>query len=256
MSYDVLIPYHEKDGSILPFCVQSIKEYAKGAATIYVVSAEDPDIEGVTWFPESRLPFTKDDVARFITCTKRIGWYYQQLIKLYLYDYLPTAAANVLLLDSDVILRKPITFFTSDNRICLAPNDEYNLPYFTHMNKLIPGLIKITPYSGVSHHMMTTREHLHKLLSHVERIHGRPAWIVFLEFVDPVYHDGSGMSEYEILFNYCLTNFPEAYVLRPLIIDNLSALSQINASTADMVAIHSWREYMTSEQILKSVSLE
>jgi len=255
MSFDVLIPYHEKDSSILPFCIQSIQQYAEGVKTIYVVSANDPDVEDVTWFPESRLPFTKDDVAKYITCSKRIGWYYQQLIKLYLYEYLPTAN-NVLILDSDVILRKPISFFTADGRICLAPNDENHLPYFTHMEKLIPGLTKLTPYSGVSHHMMTSREHIHKLLSHIERIHGRPAWIALLELVDPAHHDGSGMSEYEILFNYCLMLFPDKYILRPLIIDNLSALSEINSSTADMVAIHSWRDYMTPEQIKKSVGLE
>jgi hypothetical protein len=55
-------------------------------------------------------------------------------------------------------------------------------------------------------------------------------------------HPGSGMSEYEILFNYFLKFFPDKYILRPLIIDNLSALGEINASSADMVAIHSWTE--------------
>jgi hypothetical protein len=51
------------------------------------------------------------------------------------------------------------------------------------MGKLIPGLTKITPYSGVSHHMMTSREHLTHILLHIERVHGRPAWIAMLEFV-------------------------------------------------------------------------
>ena len=241
MSYDVLIPYHAKDSSILPFCVQSIRQYAEGAGTIYVVSAEDPEVDDITWFPESRIPFTKDDVARYITCPSRIGWYYQQLIKLCLYDYLPTAAAHVLLIDSDIILRKPMKFFTSDGRTCLAPNDEYHEPYFTHMTKLIPGLTKITPYSGVSHHMMTSREDVQHLLIHIERLHGLPAWIAMLEFVAVADHGGSGMSEYEILFNYCLSFFPDKYVLRLLIIDNITVLSEINASTADMVAVHSWR---------------
>lgn len=241
VSYDVLIPYHEKDSSTLEFCVQSVKQYAKNAATIYIVSAEDPDVEGVTWFAESRLPFNKDDVARFILDPSRIGWYYQQLIKLCLYDYLPTAASHVLILDSDIILRKPITFFSPEGKIYLAPNDEYNEPYFTHMSKLIPDLLKVTPYSGVSHHMMTCREHLHKLLIHIERIHGRPAWIAMLELVNPAYYGSSGMSEYEILFNYSLTYFPNEYMLRPLIIDTFAMLSEVNGSTADMVAIHSWR---------------
>ena len=99
--------------------------------------------------------------------------------------------------------------------------------------------------------MMTSREHLQHFLTPIERLHGRPAWIALLEIVDVTDHAGSGMSEYEILFNYYLTYFPNNYILRPLIIDNLSALSEINRSSADMVAIHSWRgEYMRPEQLL------
>lgn len=241
MSYDVLIAYHKKDCSILPFCVESIKQYAVGASTIYVVSAEDPEVDGVTWFSEARLPFKKDDVSRYITGTKRIGWYFQQLIKLCLYDYLPTSASHVLILDSDVIIRKPVNFFTADGKTFLAPNDEYNAPYFTHMAKLIPGLARVHPYSGVCHHMMTRRDHLIAFINHVERIHKKPAWIAMLELVDASDHGGSGMSEYEILFNYFFTYFPNDYLMRLLIIDNLSTLNEINASTADMVAIHSWR---------------
>jgi hypothetical protein len=240
MSFDVLIPYHEKDCSILPFCIESIKQYALGARTIYVVSAEDPEVDGVTWFSEARLPFKKDGVSRYISGTKRIGWYYQQLIKLCLYDYLPTTASHVLILDSDIILRKPVNFFTADGKTCLALNDEYHEPYFAHMSKLIPGLTRLYPYSGVCHHIMTRRDHLIAFINHVERVHRKPAWIAMLELVDSANHEGSGMSEYEILFNYCLTYFPDDYVMRPLIIDNFGALNEINTSAADMVAIHSW----------------
>ena len=89
--------------------------------------------------------------------------------------------------------------------------------------------------------MMTRRDHLTAFINKVERIHQKPAWIAMLELVDVRDHEGSGMSEYEILFNYCLTYFPDDYLMRPLIIDNISFVNQINASTADMVAIHSWR---------------
>lgn len=242
MSYDVLIPHHEKDSSILPFCVQSIRQWAQGAATIYIVSAEDPSVEDTTWIPESRLPFTKEDVARFIKHPQRVGWYYQQLVKLYLYEYLPTSASHVLLVDSDIILRKPIHFFDSDGKTLLTLNDEYHKPYFTHMSKVVTGLYRTTPYSGVCHHMMTNRKHSHHLLTLIERLHGKPAWIVMLELVDPADHGGSGMSEYEILFNYYLLYYPNEYVIRPLIIDTFAVLSEINASDADIVAIHSWRE--------------
>jgi hypothetical protein len=87
---------------------------------------------------------------------------------------------------------------------------------------------------------MTRRDHLIAFINHVERVHRKPAWIAMLELVDSANHEGSGMSEYEILFNYCLSYFPDDYVMRPLIIDNFGALNEINTSAADMVAIHSW----------------
>jgi hypothetical protein len=240
MSFDIVIPHHKKDSSILPFCVESIKQYALGARTIYVVSAEDPEIEEITWIPESKLPFTKDDVATYIKHAPRVGWYYQQLIKLYLYDYLPTTSSHILILDSDVILRRPIKFF-KDDKICFSINDDYYEPYFIHMDKLIPGLKGLPPYSGVCHHIMTRREHMKTFLTHVERIHGMPAWKAMLSLVNHEDYKGSGMADYELYFSYCLQYFPDEYIIRPLYIVNLKFLHEINNSVADMVAIHSWR---------------
>ena len=240
MSYDVLIPYHEKDCSILLFCIQSVKQYAVGANTIYIVSAENPDVEGVTWIPEASLPITLEDVAMYIKHPSRVGWYYQQLVKLCVYDYIGSSASHILLLDSDVIIRTPVNFFTEDGKICFATGLEYNEPYFIHMAKLIPGLTKIGPHSGVCHHMMTCREHLQGFLTHIERIHGLPAWIAMLSLVDPEQFRYAGMSEYELYFNYCLKYFPDKYSIRPLKIENLSEFGQINCTTADMVAIHAW----------------
>lgn len=239
MSYDIIIPHHKKDSSILPFCIQSVNQYAVGAKTIYVVSEEDPEIDNILWFPESKLPFTKEDVAKYIKYPPRVGWYYQQLIKLYLYEYLPTSASHVLILDSDVIIRKPINFF-KDGKICLSINDEYHEPYFIHMDKLIPGLTGIPPYSGICHHIMTCREHLQAFLRHVERIHGMFAWMAMLSLVTPENYKASGMADYELYFSYCLRYFPDEYVIRPLRIVNLKFLNEINDSSADMVAIHWW----------------
>jgi hypothetical protein len=236
----VLIPYHEKDCSVLPFCVESVKQYAIGANTIYVVSAENPDVECVTWISDSSLPFTLEDVAMYIKHPSRVGWYYQQLVKLCVYDYIGSSASHILLLDSDVIIRNPVKFFTEDGKTCFAMSTEHWEPYFIHMAKLIPGMRKIGPHSGVCHHMMTRREHLHGFLTHIERIHGLPAWMAILSVVDPEQYQYAGMSEYELYFNYCLKYFPDEYVLRPLIIENLSELRQINSITADMVAIHAW----------------
>jgi hypothetical protein len=246
MSYDVLIPYHEKDASILPYCIASVKQNAIGSQIIYVVSESNPDVEGITWIPEANLPFTKNDVATYIKHPPRVGWYFQQLIKLYAYEYLPSSAQNILILDSDVIIKKPVTFFTDDGKICFGTSGEHTEPYFVHMGKIIPGLKKMRAESGICHHIMTRRDHLRKILSDIEIAHAhahthiRPAWAIMLEFVLPEDYHRSGMADYEIYFNYCLQFFPDNYVVRPIVVDNLTNFGEFQASTADMVALHAW----------------
>ena len=235
--YDVLIPYHEKDCSILPFCVQGLKHNANDIGTIYIVSETDPEIEDTVWVPEATLPFSKEDVASYIKCPTRVGWYFQQLIKLYAYRYLKSE--RILIFDSDIIMLKPVTFFL-DNKICFSMGDEHHEPYFTHLKKLIPGIDILPKYSGICHHMMTYRPHMEKLLTHIEEVHGLSAWKALLSLVEPEYHSHSGMADYEIYFNYCLTFFPDAYFIRIIPIDSIASLHEIHNSTAPIVSLHSW----------------
>jgi hypothetical protein len=239
MLYDVVIPYHNKDASILPFAIQGVRLYAQGAQKIYVVSATDPEVEEAIWIPEDTLPIIKDDVSPYIHESSRVGWYYQQLLKLYAFVYLKTPHSHLLICDADLVLRKPIQFF-KNGQICLALSDEYHEPYFTHMSRVLPELRRLISFSGVCHHMMMSREHTHELLTQIESRHGKPAWIVCLEQVDPTYHAGSGMSEYEIYFNYCLLHHADDYCVRPLVIDTFHKIQESSQSTADMVVIHAW----------------
>jgi hypothetical protein len=43
--FDVIIPYHEKDGDILPYCIDGLNKNVAGIRNIYVISATEPDIE-------------------------------------------------------------------------------------------------------------------------------------------------------------------------------------------------------------------
>ncbi len=242
--YDVLIPFHEKDLPILPHCIASVKQNALGAETIYIVSEKQPEIdnlEDIVWIPESKIPFSKADVASYIGSTWRVGWYFQQLIKLYAFRYLPTMSRYILVLDADVIIKKPISFFSEEDHILFATGDEHTEPYFVHMQNLIPGLTKQIPdKSGICHHIMMRREHIEDILSRIEKIHVESAWKAILRIVAPKDYEGSGMSDYEIYFNYCLKNYPHYYKIRPLLIENISTFGEMSKSKADMVALHSW----------------
>lgn len=242
--YDVLIPFHEKDLPILSYCIASVKQNAVGAQTIFIVSEKRPDIDDsddCIWIPEAHLPFSKEDVSSYIHSETRIGWYYQQLLKLFAFHYLPTKLNHLLILDSDVILKKQVSFFSEEGHIYLASSEEHTEAYFTHMSRLLPGLTKqISDTSGICHHFMLKREHVEYLLETIVKIHNDSAWKVMLRLVDPEDYNKSGMSEYEILFNFCLRNYPNEYRVRPLQIDNLSTFGEFNQSKADMVALHAW----------------
>jgi hypothetical protein len=238
-SYDVCIPFHPKDLMILEYCIPSIRQHLPGAKNIYVVSKENPNLDDAQWIPESCYPFTLEDVGTIIKDKNRVGWYFQQLLKLYCYRVLPSQSNNILILDSDVIIKKPIEFF-NEEKILLAISPEDHKPYFTHMEKVLPGLTKQTEHSGIVHHIMTNRYHMEEILSKMEEIHREPAWKALLLCVDPKDYPQSGMADYEIYFNYCLKYHPEKYQIRILPFGNFYNFSEFINHDVYLGALHAW----------------
>ena len=240
-AYDVCMCYHPKDAFTLEHSVRSIRQNLPDAKTVYIISKEDPEVEGCVWIPESSYPFSKEDVGKIIHCETRVGWYYQQLLKLYCYRVLPSISEHILILDTDVIIREKIDFFEGD-KILLGVSPENNVEYFLHMERLLP-LKKQTEYSGIVHHMMTKRNHMETILQEIERIHQQPAWKILISLVNPEYYDNSGMSEYEIYFNYCLKNYPTEYKYRILPFANCTSFREVSERKEPLVAIHAWHHW-------------
>jgi hypothetical protein len=239
-SYDVFICYHPKDEMTLPHCVQTIRMHLVDAKTIYVISKEKPDEDDIVWIPESAYPFTKEDVAQIITEEKRVGWYYQQLLKMYLYKVLPPESEYVLIVDSDVMIREPIAFF-QEGKVLLSISTEETLSYYIHMERVLPGLQKQTEFSGITHHMMTKREDMLEILDKIESIHEGPAWKTLLRLVNPEDYKSSGMSEYEIYFNYCLKYHSDRYTYRLLKFANCFSFRELGLKKdVALVALHAW----------------
>ncbi len=237
--FDICICYHPKDSMIFEYCIPSIRRYLPEANTIYVVSAEKPELDDIHWIPETEYPFSKEDILKFIPTKERVGWYYQQLLKLYFHRVVPNSLDNILILDADVILKKQIQFF-EDSKILFAVSPENTPAYFEHMEKLVPGLEKQTEYSGIVHHMMTKREHLQELFLLIEQKHGEPVWKAMLHLVKPENYSKSGMSEYEIYFNYCLKNYPNHYKIRLLEFANCDNFQDFVQKDVSLVALHAW----------------
>jgi hypothetical protein len=226
-AYDVVVPYHPKDAEILPLCLQSIRKYASRAGVIYIVSAEKPvgfdtleALEGIKWIPESAYPMSVDDVQAVLRSTNgRQGWYYQQFLKLYAFHAIPGLRDTVLLFDSDIILYKRVEFVGSTGAIKLDWSRQYNAPYFEHAAALLGTKFKRikNACSGIVDHIMTTREIVMHLLTTVEKLHGKPAWVTILELIPDRDRNGSGFSEYEMLFNWTFLYFGQKAQMRKLV---------------------------------------
>jgi len=247
LQFDAVIPFHPKDSSVLPYCIFGLRANAKGLRNIYVVSAEEPeDLEDAMWIPESAFPFSKSDVGSIIKSTNaREGWYYQQLLKFYVFRSVPQILDRVLLFDSDLVMCRPIEFIRADGTILLSWSDpQDHEPYFTHAKAVLGDLfIHAQPDKcGITDHMLVSRPILEGLLQKIELARGGPAWRVLLEAVAPADWNLSGMSEYEIYFNYVLVWHSEQHALRQLEIGkgiSFRALTE-GSRLADMIAFHAW----------------
>jgi hypothetical protein len=255
--FDAVIPFHAKDAEVLPYCISGLRRYAKGLRHIYVVSKEQPDEDDILWIPETLFPFSKADVATVIQSTNgREGWYFQQLLKMYAFEVIADILPHVLLFDSDCVVCKPISFFDAEGRILLDWSDTgRHSPYFAHARAVMGDLFReVHPdRSGITDHMMVHRPVMQGLLYKIEQ-RGGQAWRILLEAVEPAHRNLSGMSEYEIYFNYALTWFAEEYALRQLargMGSSFRALTE-GSTEVDIIAIHAWCVELHKTQIESS----
>lgn len=239
---EAVICCHPKDFETLPMCVRGVRNNIDNIHTIYIISKEDPFIEGTTWVPETQFPFTDSDIAPYTT-HDRVGWYFQQLLKLYAFFVLPISVGIVI--DADTIFLNP-TSFQAEGKWCYAYGTEYHLPYFQHMIKLHASFSRSVNASGICHHMVMERERLSELFARVETTHQKPFWRVFMEQTVSTTQvaEPSGASEYEIYFHYIFKFHYDEYVLRPLHWKNSSLIENMEKDKLEGWNYVSYHAYM------------
>jgi len=250
---DVVIPSVEKDLLTLDLCIEGIRKNGANIRRIIVVSKRQLT-DKAEWFNEVNYPFSFQDVAvalakdnpelihLLIQKGERVGWYYQQLLKLYAPLVIPGISPNVLILDSDAIFLNPVSFLNEHNAGMYNPGTEYHEPYFQHGARLIPGLHKcFLRYSGISHHMIFQKPIIEALLEEVEEQHAAPFWQIFCHLVNPE-HIFAGASEYEIYFNYVFarTNQVSVRRLKWQNIHKLSEIKKLKKKGMHYVCFHSY----------------
>ena len=186
--------------------------------------------------PEDSFPFTLNSLKPWFDSHQRIGWYLQQLLKLYAWKVIPDLSDPYVVVDADTYFLKPIKF-TENGRLLFTKATEHHKPYFAHMERLLPGLKRVQKASGVAHHMPLSHEVLSDLFERVEAHHDKPFWRAFMDCVDPEHRDGSGASEYEIVFNFTQMYHPNKFELRELAWRNRKRDKGLDIS-CDYVSLH------------------
>jgi hypothetical protein len=254
---DVVIPCGPGDRDTVELCIQGIRRYGKDIRRIIVVSKE-PFSQSAEWFDESKYPFSKEDIAleifqqnakkagQFLKHPKtRIGWIYQQLLKLYAPLVIPEISSNVLILDADVILLNPMEFMTIDGEPFFTLATEYHQPYFHHISRLIPGLKRVHPqHSGVAHHMLFQKPILNDLYEMIYSHHKVEPWKAICRCIDLKEVYGSSVSEYEIYFNYAVARssqvHPRVIQWHNSSVTNQKDIEKYQALGYSYIACHWW----------------
>ncbi len=251
---DVVIPCTEKDIPTLNKCIRGIRANCKEVRRVIVVSKKHLT-KHAEWYDEKRYPFSMSDVAKQLLGSKkkaerymkdpknRLGWIYQQLLKLYAPFVIPGISGNVLILDSDTIFLNHVTFTQKKGAACFNTGSEYHKPYFKHAKRLLPYLHKVhRKFSGICHHMLFQKNVLEHLFKEVKTRHHVPFWKAFLKCIDHKELYGSGASEYEIYFNYaCIRS--KQFTIREFKWQNINRLDQINQfkkTGYHYVSCHTW----------------
>jgi len=245
---DIVIPFHPKDSKILPYCIKGLNN-VKNKGKIYLISVTNPKIDNTIFIDESIFPFNKESIIQYIgeENKSRAGWYLQQLLKIYCFNVIPNLSENYLVVDSETVFLNEVQFI-EDNKLLFATGNENHLPYFKHMECILPSLKKQIDKSGVCHHMIFSQYYLKNMFNNFNN----NVLDSFMKCVDKENSSLSGMSEYEIFFNYMQQYHPNNMKIRELRWANINEISNYNKYTSlddvlddnknkyDFITIHSY----------------
>lgn len=212
---DAVIVSHPKDKPTIDLCIDGIKKNCSNIRRIIVVSSTKLT-ENAEWFNERNFPFSKKDIELeigrgdieagkkfFRNVQQNVGWYFQQLLKLYSAYVIPDISPNVLVVDADTVFLNPVDFLNSSfGGLFCTSSMPAKSRYLNHARRLVPNYKRVYPkYYSVCHHMLFQKPILDDLFKEVENRHKMLFWKAFCRCVD--LKEG-GASEYEIYYSFAL----------------------------------------------------
>lgn len=203
IKYDIVIPLSFKDEKNILKLESLLRKYIN-FSNIIIISQNNSDIlkekNSINIINEDHLLPKENIINIFIKMginnTERAGWYEQQFLKM---SYSKISENEYYLLwDSDTFPTKPVKMFENGFPI-FDLKKEFNSPYFTLLNRLIPNL-NFSKYSYISEHMIIKTEFMTKLIETIENnknIPGTSFWEKILLSIDKDVIINSGFSEFE-----------------------------------------------------------
>lgn len=244
--FDILITTISKDYNKLPFVINSIRRNICGFNDIYCVSPNPIPMQ----YKLEDVVYAHDFDFNF-DCTKlknvrRRGWYRQQFIKLFQW----ITNDNYLVIDSDVILLKPLSVFNEKGiPYFFLGNDQNHPSYFEFMRRMF-GFGRMYNHSFINEIMFFRREYIIEMVNSIEK--------GILDFIDnsillinDINHVTSSFSEYETYGNWITYNKPKSYDFIKLNVKNIGKTSQFSnieiekyierhKDNYDKLNLHSW----------------
>jgi hypothetical protein len=237
---DVVIPVAPKD---YPKLERSVLGILKNSRTpirgVFLIAADDGALKylnadlspKVSVVKEREMPFTKRDIAELLeergATAKQASWYYQQLLKFYVFQVIRGLGDDVLILDADFVFSKPLHFLTEDGRAILSRGYPFKWLLNTrdyptrveHVHadfarRFVAGWEPTDSFSGMHHHMVFQRDILADLFYVVEREHQQPFWRAFVGNLR--LEKWNAASEYVIYYHFAVARHSGRVVVRDL----------------------------------------
>lgn len=258
---DAVVPAHEKDFPLLRHCVAAILRWVDPVERVFVISrtpfqAADPR---VIWVAEPRggakLP-SFDEARRHVAAhgdvaTSRVGWVYQQLLKLGADELIPGLSPQYLVVDSDVVFLRRVRFDLGPRLLYCRSTDSHT-PYVAAYERLL-GEAPAVDFACTAHHLHVDRALLAGMTGVIEAVHGSPWPLAYLDAVD--WNEPSSINEQDTYCQWVLGAHPDAAMNRQLVWKESETVPTLIGRSAlgldyDYVACHAYRRRSRRERAM------
>jgi hypothetical protein len=259
--FDVLIPAHHKDFGVLRHAVRATLRHVSPVRRILVVSDQhfDGGSDRVSWIDEQSLagvPSLDDVRARWAAqapqSAARAPWVWQQLLKLGAKDYVADLSDQYLVIDSDVVFLRPVSFKPEPGkRFPYSLAYEYNAPYRDAYERLFGRSPAPPGHSLTAHHMLYDVALMDEMFDEIEQRHGKPWHEAYVDAVD--FDQASSISEMDIYGWWVRDRHPELAYRRQLVWRDVRLVPGVLgramfAADFDFVAAHAWARQTRRER--------